>query len=139
MSIESGPKPVENFIGDAHFGITTEFIQAHFDEVKQELAQINDDLAKKDTPEQLRKFGEKRKIKNEQVLATSPDEIYRLLQEVYNFVHESEKSGLAKTEILRKLKTENPQLAKAVGTFYGILRSQVWGYRLGQELFAFRA
>jgi hypothetical protein len=139
MSIESEPKPpVENFIGDLSFGITPEFIQSHFRELEEELAKINEELVKEDTPEQLRRFAEGRKAKTERVLKVSTDEIFRLLQEIYDLVHESEQSGLAKADILRKLKTENPQLAEAVGTFYGILRSQVWGYRLGQALLAFR-
>ena len=139
MPIEGEPKPpTENFIGDMPFGITLESIHAHFSEIQAELAQINSELAKEDTPKQMREFAEKIKLRTERVLEVSPDEIFHSLQEVYNLVHESEQSGLAKADILRKLKTEKPQLAKAVGKFYGILRSQTWGYRLGQELFAFR-
>lgn len=140
MSMEGELKPpAENFISDLPFGITLESIQNHFREIEQELAEVNEALAQKDTPEGLRKFAEDRKASIGRVLEVSPGEIFRLLQEVYNFVSESEQAGLTKTDILLKLKDEKPDLAQAIGKFYGVLRSQVWGYRLGQELFAFRA
>lgn len=113
-----------------------ESIQAHFRELRQELAQVNEEPTKKDSPKQLKKFNN-RKIKNEEVLKTSPDEIFRLLHEVYDFVHALEQSGLAQTDILQKIKSEQPELNRAIGKFYGILRSQIWGYCLGQSLFSF--
>jgi len=137
MTIEGEQKPAKKFIGDMPFGITTEFIQAHLHEIEKEIAQINEYLTKKDTPEQLRKSAEDRKINNEQVLEKSPDEIFHLLKEVYDFVKVLEQSGLAQTDILQKIKSERPELNQAIGRFYGILRSQVWGYQLGQSLFAF--
>jgi len=138
MSIEGEPRPAENFIGDMEFGITPESIQTQIDEVKEELAQIDEDLSDEDTPEKLRKYSEGRKASLERVLESSPDEIFRSLQEVYDLVHELEQNGLTKTDILQKINDEKPDLVQAIISFYGILRSQTWGYRLGQSLFASR-
>lgn len=138
MSREGEPKPAENFIGDMIFGVTLEYIQDHLREIQEELAQINVELTKEDTPEQLRKSSENRKAKIERVLELSPDEIFRSLQEVYNFIRELEEGGLTKTDILRKIKNERPALFQDTRKFYDIIRSQTWGYRLGQELFTFR-
>ena len=138
MSVEGESRRAENFIGDTTFGITKEYIQAHFIEMQKELAEINTELAQEDIPEQMRKFAEGRKLTIKIVLGVSPDEIFRSLQEVYNLVHALEESGLAKTDILKKIEKEKPNLFQDIVKFYGILRSQPWGYRLGQELLAFR-
>ena len=135
MSIEGESRPAENFIGDMAFGITPESIQTHINEIQEELAQIDEALSDENTPEKLREHSERRKASLERVLESSPDEIFRSLQEVYDLVHESEQNGLTQTDILQKINNEKPDLARAVISFYSILRSQTWGYNLGQSLF----
>ena len=137
MPGEKEPKPIENFIGDMTFGITLESIQNYFNEIQEELEEINKYSTKEDLPERLREFGEDRKAKIEAILKVSPEKILHSLEEIYNHVHQLEKEGLKKDEILKNIKDKKPNLVQTVNKFYGILRSQVWGYRLGQDLIAF--
>jgi DNA repair ATPase RecN len=137
MPGEKEPKPIENFIGDMTFGITLESIQNYFNEIQEELEEINKYSTKEDLPERLREFGEDRKAKIEAILKVSPEKILHSLEEIYNHVHQLEKEGLKKDEILKNIKDKKPNLVQTVNKFYGLLRSQVWGYRLGQDLIAF--
>lgn len=137
-TIEGESKRIENFIGDMPFGITIEAIQTSANEMEGELAEINAGLAEEGVPENLRKSYERRKAEIEGFLSVSSDEIFHSLQEVYDFVHQMEADGIEKGNILSKM-TEKPELVQAVLKFYGILRSQTWGYSLGQTLLAFKA
>jgi len=78
----------------------------------------------------------KRKAAGEKFLEVPPNEIFRLLQEIYDFVHQKEVQGLVPNDILLDMKNNNPELAESVTKFYEILRTQTWGYRLGQFLSA---
>ncbi|KKQ85525.1 MAG: hypothetical protein UT09_C0045G0004 [Parcubacteria group bacterium GW2011_GWF2_38_8] len=76
----------------------------------------------------------KRKAAGEKFLEVPPNEIFRLLQEIYDFVHQKEAQGLMPDDILQDMKNNKPELAESIAKFYGILRTQTWGYRLGQYL-----
>ena len=138
MFREGEPKPTENFIGDMTFGITLESVQSYFSEIQEELEEINEQLTKEDTLEKLREFSEKRKVKIKNLLEVSPAEVFSSVQEIYNFVHELEEKGLTNKDILQKIKDEKPNLFQDISRFYGVLRSQSWGYLLGQGLYVFR-
>src|SRR3989338_2340728 len=138
MPIEGEPKPAENLIGDMQFGITSQAIEEQAEKMREELDKINVELGKEGGNEGLRKFCEDRKAKIEAYLATPTDEIFHLLEVVYNFVLAHEQQGLARDDILRGMKREKPELVQAVSKYYDVLRSQTWGYRVFQYLFALR-
>lgn len=137
---ESQPKvpPPDLFIGDFEFGITVEAISAHEAEIEGELARLNADFASGKVPEDLREFAEGRKKEIEKFLAVSSDEILRACREIYDFVQQAEREGLKRRDILRKMMRVKPELRAVIGRFYKILRTQIWGYRLFQDLCGFR-
>ena len=137
MNIENEPKYNENFIGNMQVGITLELIKEHLQKGKEELQGINKKLSEKNCPDILRKAYKEIKSKTEGILSVSPDEIFNSIQEIYNFVRELEKNKLKKDDILQKIKNEKPDLFKNIIRFYGILRDQEWGYKIGQGLFGF--
>ncbi|MBI5621629.1 hypothetical protein HY933_02060 [Candidatus Falkowbacteria bacterium] len=138
MSMEGEPKPAENLIGDMPFGITVQTIEEQAAAMREELDKINAKLAEKGVNEGLREFCENRREKINIYLATPADEIFRLLQEVYDFVLAQEQKGTVRDDILRTMKREKSELVQAVSKYYGVLRTQVWGYRVFQYLVGIR-
>lgn len=130
--------PPDLFVGDLEFGITIEAISAHAAEIKEELAQINAAFDSGNMSEDLRKFALGRKNDIENFLVASDEEILRACREIYDFVQQAEKEGLKKQDILRKMMSVKPELRAVIGRFYDILRTQIWGYRLFQDLCTFR-
>lgn len=137
---EPQPKvpPEDLFVGDLEFGITIEAISAHVAEIKEELAQINAAFDSGNMSEDLRKFAGGRKKEIESFLVAPSEEILRACREIYDFVQQAEKEGLKRQDILRKMMSVKPELRTVIVRFYGILRTQVWGYRLFQDLCGFR-
>lgn len=138
MPLEGEPKSAENLIGDIPFGITSQAIEEQAAKMREELDKINIKLGEEGGNEGLRKFCEDRKAKIEAYLATSTDEIFRLLKTTYDFVLAHEQQGMARDDILRTMKREKPELIQAVSKYYDVLRNQVWGYRVFQYLVALR-
>lgn len=152
-------KPTEKFIGNASFGFTEESVEKFFSEIREELEQIKkskDELSpfslrapeesrnedREDNLEQsaeeipLPSLGEliaDREKKIDYILKQSPENILTNLQEIYNFVRDLEEEGLAREQILRKIK-KRPKLLNNLNVFYELLRKQNWGYNLKQEL-----
>lgn len=137
---EPQPKvpPEDLFIGDSEFGIAREAISAQVIEATRELAKINAAFASGNISEDLKKFAVGRKSDIEKFLLESGEEILRACQEIYDFVAQAEQEGLKRQNILQKMSSEKPELKDYVVKFYAILRTQVWGYRLFQDLCGFR-
>ena len=138
MALEGDPNN-QNLIGDMPFGITTESISDHLRALQEDLARINEGLAQNNLPQMMREFCEKLKLRNEEILKVPPDEVLRLLREVYDFVHALEQSGVARSDIPQRIYGERPELRQAIRKFNIVLEvGAVWGYRLSQEVLAFQ-
>lgn len=137
MSIDE-PKSAENLIGDMSFGITTNAIEKQASEMREELGQINLELAKENVDQRLREFCQNRKTKIEAYLTASTDEIFCSLRAVYDFVVAHEQQGILRDDILQAIVREKPELVESVSKYYDILRTQTWGYRVFQYLYAIK-
>ena len=100
MPLEREPRRTENFIGNMPFGFTPDSILVQFAELEEELKEVDKGLAEKDLAENSRHIGEIIKLRNETILAASPEKILQSLQEVYDLVTQLEKKGFDKKKII---------------------------------------
>ena len=110
--MEEGPISREVFIGDMEFGIIPEVIDAGLNEAREEIRLAEIELEKEGVDERMR--------------------------ELFDFVCELEGEGLGEDDILARMEQEKPDVFRAIGIFYEILRIQTWGYRLGTRVASYQ-
>jgi len=160
MSREYQLKSAEKFIGKADFGFTRDSVEKFFSEIRKELERIKelngeftpfslgvpDEDRKEDTGNNLEQpfkempsfslggFITDREKEINDILNQSPENILVKLKEIYDFICKLEEEGMAREQILQKIKNERPELLENLNKFYGLARKQKWGYELGQGL-----
>jgi len=145
MVIGGEPRPTENIIGDRVFGITLLSIQETLDKLKKELQEANSalelpyvDFSKQFPSEAMAKqtldIFNHIKLRDEAILAVSPEEILQSLQDIYNFITGLEKRGLSEKSILSKIEKERSDLSELIRKFTYMLEDKDWGTNLNHGL-----
>ncbi len=136
MSLDSFDEGRVALIGDIPFGLDLQIIREILVKQRDELTKVNKLLNQEGLQKGLLDFACDKKTELETLLAYTPEQIMEQLKALYDAVLSAEQDGLNWEDVLSKLKIERPDLIQAANQFYSISRTQIWGYRIFQYIFA---
>jgi hypothetical protein len=119
------------------FGLDVQIVKGYIKEAQENLKQTRLSL-KADHPK-IREWAQNSLSDTERVVeiftSTTPEDILNKVMRMYDRTQELGLSGIGSDEVARRIEEEFPDF----GDYYGLLRKNPWGYRLGQAVFAVRA